>query len=294
MESIDPAQLASEYRAAIAHHILQNKEKINVIGFLATDRLASLTYANYTKHGCDDVGINFKLIKLSRLDMEEAILKANEDDEIHGIFIYYPIFTTEQDTYLKNLVSPYKDIEGLSDYWAKKLYSDTRIDQGNRHLESILPCTPLAIMKLLESLYRKEEGKAFEGKVISIFNRSEVVGRPLARLLSYEGAHVISFDEKGAMLFTKKSVEETDLDRKEALLISDIVITGVPNKKFKKIQKSELKNGAIGLNFSTIQNFELDALESLSAFIPRVGPLTIAMCLKNALKLYHNYSKKIT
>lgn len=65
-------------------------------------------------------------------------------------------------------------------------------------VKSILPCTPLAIVKVLEhvgvynSLLRY--GDRARGKVITVINRSEVVGRPLAALLANDGARVLSVD----------------------------------------------------------------------------------------------------
>jgi methylenetetrahydrofolate dehydrogenase (NAD+) len=65
-------------------------------------------------------------------------------------------------------------------------------------VKSILPCTPLAIVKVLEfvGVYNKllEWGDRARGKVITVINRSEVVGRPLAALLANDGARVLSVD----------------------------------------------------------------------------------------------------
>jgi methylenetetrahydrofolate dehydrogenase (NADP+) / methenyltetrahydrofolate cyclohydrolase len=83
--------------------------------------------------------------------------------------------------------------------------------------------------------------------------------------------------------------EARPVTREEALRQSDIVITGVPSPHFEKVRAEELKAGAICLNFSYIQNFEPEAKEAASIYIPRVGPMTVAMCMRNALQLYRNY-----
>ncbi|MBQ49872.1 MAG: methylenetetrahydrofolate dehydrogenase [Zetaproteobacteria bacterium] len=294
-QSIDPSNVAQNYRTIVRNTIKELDYKVNVVGFLTTDFGPSKTYADYTKFGCEDVGINFELRKVERLNLENAILEANRDPEIHGVFVYYPIFENQQDNYIKDQLNFTKDIEGLSQYWVRKLYSNQRIvNHNNQTFKALLPCTPLAIVKLLSEagIYRTDnQEQPLQGKAITIFNRSEVVGRPLAVMLANDGAKIYSFDEHGPQLFEKSKISEIAIDRASALEMSDVVITGVPNKSFPKIQLSEIKSGAICLNFSTIQNFEPDIIEKSSMFIPRVGPVTVAMCMRNALRLYENFHR---
>ncbi len=88
------------------------------------------------------------------------------------------------------------------------------------------------------------------GKRITIVNRSEVVGRPLAALLANDGAQVYSVDEKGILEFhrgqglslNKHEVFETEITLVDALNISDIVIAGVPSPHY-KIETKVLKEG---------------------------------------------------
>jgi len=118
-----------------------------------------------------------------------------------------------------------------------------------------------------------------------------VVGRPLAYMLSNDGARVYSFDINGGFVVDVNSSdhEARPVSRQDALDQSDIVITGVPSPHFEKVRAGELKSGAICLNFSYIQNFEPEAKDAASLYIPRVGPMTVAMCMRNALQLYRNY-----
>jgi len=286
MNKVNPSEISKPIRETIRNTIDQHKYKINMVGFLCNDDPAAEKYAQYTRSGCEEVGINFELIKVPRLEIENAIIEANANDEIHGIFIYYPIFNVEQDSYLKNLVSPHKDVEGLNQYWLSKLYNNIRFDDEQRAKKAILPCTPLAIVKMINHLDIDPSEKT-----MTIFNRSEVVGRPLATMLANDGARVYSFDEHGALLFEREKVSEVVIDRESALAKSDLIITGVPSKKFHKIQKSEIAKNTVGINFSTIKNFEEDTLGILEKYIPRVGPLTVTMCLRNSVRLFENYSK---
>ena len=127
---------------------------------------------------------------------------------------------------------------------------------------------------------------------MTIFNRSEVNGRPLAVMMSNDGALVYSFDINGPLLFRDAKPHEIDINRKEALAASDIVITGVPDKSFEKIRCDEIKAGTVCINFSSYPNFEDDIITHTDIYIPRVGPMTVAMCMRNTLRLFHNFHQK--
>lgn len=283
---IDPAAIAAKYRETLRSELGQLPERLKLVGFLSADSGPSTTYASYTSAGCTDVGIDFELRHESKLRMEESILAANTDPSVHGILIYYPVFGTQQDNYIKDLVEPAKDIEGLTTFWARRLYQNRRHLDPDCTKKSILPCTPLAVVKLLEEA---GVGAPLDGRTICIFNRSEVVGRPLASMLANDGASVFSFDIDGPLHFSGQQVLETDITRAEALERADVVITGVPSRSFKLVEAEEIKQGAICLNFSTLKNFHDDIRERASVFIPRVGPMTVTMALRNTVRLYRNF-----
>jgi methylenetetrahydrofolate dehydrogenase (NADP+)/methenyltetrahydrofolate cyclohydrolase len=143
--------------------------------------------------------------------------------------------------------------------------------------------------------YFGETSRPFEGRNVCIFNRSEVVGRPLASMIAHDGAQVFSFDVDGPLLFRagrgrddSHEVSETSITRAEALAQSEIVITGVPSKHFELVRAAELREHSLCVNFSTHKNFDEDIVGKAAAFVPRVGPMTILMAIRNALRLYHN------
>lgn len=292
MKVLDPNNIAAGFRDAVRREIAEEHLGINIVGILATTDPASVTYADYTRAGCEDVGIRFDLRSTDAEQVRAVLEEANQDPSVHGIFVYYPIWGDDRDAELRDLISPQKDVEGLSPHWIRKLYANERFDDEQRKFKAILPCTPLAIIKLLEATESYEPfGLPFDGQQITIFNRSEVVGRPLAYMLSNDGARVYSFDINGGLVVDVNSSdhESRPVTREEALSQSDIVITGVPSPHFEKVRAEELKPGAICLNFSYIQNFEQEAKDAASLYIPRVGPMTVAMCMRNALQLYRNY-----
>lgn len=289
MQILDPSDIARQYRDELRERLQSSRHRLKLVGFLSSEFSPSKTYASYTKAGCDDVGLDFELRHSDRLGLEAAIDAANGDPSVHGIMVYYPIFGGEQDRYLKDLVDVRKDIEGMNSFWARKLYHNDRYIDGSQTKKAILPCTPLAVVKLLESASARTGLVSLKGKCVTIFNRSEVVGRPLASMLSNDGARVYSFDVTGPLLFEAGIAHETSIARRTALQESDVIITGVPSREFPLVSASEIRQGAVCINVSTLKNFADDIAERASVFVPRVGPMTVAMALRNTLRLYDNY-----
>lgn len=290
-----PRVVAERYRAEIRQEIRALGTQLKVVGFLAGDYGPSLTYAEYTKNACEELGISYELRTCGRLELEQAIIEANTDASVHGIMVYYPIFGNEQDRYLKDVVDYRKDIEGLHSFWIHKLYENERIvDEAETSGKAVVPCTALATLKVLEAngAYGGSGTRPAEHKTVTIFNRSEVVGRPLAVMMSNDGAKVYSFDEFGPLLYENGRAREISISRRDAIKESNIVITGVPSKAFPKIEADELSPHTICLNFATIKNFTPEAEEASELFIPRVGPATVAMCMRNTLRLYRTYHAK--
>jgi len=202
----NPTQLAKRYFEEASHAVEACKGTPRVLGLIASTDKPSMAYANATKQRFLDVGMEYTLEQVGRLDLEARILEANEDSRIHGVFIYFPVFGNQQDDYLRNLISFTKDIEAGSQYWVRKLYANDRLAvDGDPTRKAVLPCTPLAIVKLLvelsvygdPSIKPGPSAKPLAGQTVTIFNRSEVIGRPLAVMMSNDGAEVLSFDETG-------------------------------------------------------------------------------------------------
>ncbi|WRT68965.1 uncharacterized protein IL334_005947 [Kwoniella shivajii] len=311
----------------------------HLVGILATKKDDARTYAEFTKKACEQIGINFELRLVGEarqgldgegvgIDVEEAILEANDDSHVHGIMVYYPIYGGRQDQYLQSVVSPQKDVEGLNHQFLFNLYHNIRFispltlrpipsshlptplsksaqtdDAPEGTVKSILPCTPLAIVKVLEHLgvYNKmlEYGDKARGKVITVINRSEVVGRPLAALLANDGARVISVDIDSIVEFSKRPSLSTTTSKfnphhittplpeftlAQALSISDVVISAVPVSSY-KVPTKDLKDGCVCVNVAGEKNFEADVRERASIYVPSVGMMTIAMLQRNLIRL---------
>jgi methylenetetrahydrofolate dehydrogenase (NADP+)/methenyltetrahydrofolate cyclohydrolase len=289
---LDPAILSKKYVRQVSEEIARTDVKIKVLGLIASDDKPSLAYAGATKQKFDAIGIEYNLRHVERLELEKEIDQANQDTSIHGIFIYFPVFHNQQDDYLRNRVDYRKDIEAGSNYWTGKLYANDRLAlSDDQRKKALLPCTPLAILKMLTEIgvYSNDQQRPISGKVVTIFNRSEVIGRPLAVMMSNDGARVYSFDLNGALEFVDASTRETGISRAQALMDSDIVITGVPGGSFEKVRCDEIKPNTVCLNFSSDPNFEDGIERHTNIYIPRVGPMTVAMCMRNTLRLHQNF-----
>lgn len=290
---IDPQQLAAPFLEELRSEV-QGLPPIRLVGILATDRADARSYSDTAARGCAKVGIGYEVREVASPEqVSRQIWQANQDPAVHGLIVYYPIFGGERDRSLQNEVDPEKDVEGLHGSWTQRLYNDERWVDEAEGKKAILPCTPVGVIKALEAMgvYKLDRGARHqaEGLEVTIFNRSEVVGRPLAALLAHDGASVWSFDVADVRRYTRGEVEPATISRADALARSDVVVTAVPSAEFPLIRAAELKPGATVINVSWVKNVHDDAQERAGKVLLRVGPLTVAMLLRNTVRLFRNY-----
>ncbi|KAG6298634.1 hypothetical protein E4U09_000624 [Claviceps aff. purpurea] len=300
--------LLAEVKDTLAKVQGTSPSKPTLAAFLANGDPAAVKYAEWSKKTCEDNGFEFDLRTVDKDLLEEEINKANGDDAIDGIIVYYPIFpqNPSHDTYVQETVELSKDVEGMRHKHLYNMYHNVRfLDPPENRKKSILPCTPLAVVKILEHLQIYNPilaaGNRLFGKTITVINRSEVNGRPLAALLANDGATVYSVDITGVQLFTRgqgiKSKrhhveDKKDWDLKECIPLSDVVIGGVPVESF-KVPTELIREGAVCINFSSFKNFDGPAIkEKASIYVPSVGKVTIAILLRNLVRLIANRPHK--
>ncbi|KAF9464801.1 methylenetetrahydrofolate dehydrogenase [Collybia nuda] len=330
--------IAAAFRDEVKRSLGECPKPPKLVGILATSSAPSKFYAEFTRKQCEELGVEFILKKTGAAlssdlgegdGVEEAIIEANEDEGVHGIMVYFPIFGVQQDHYLQQIVSPFKDVEGLHVKFHYNLYHNIRFIQPGSLLssapsqlpskvtvetdqpppgtvKSIIPCTPLAIVKCLEyaGVYNTilPYGDRAYGRIVTVINRSEVVGRPLAALLSNDGARVFSVDIDSIQEYTKRPhvqgseveqgqryhprhvVRHSNLSLQECLALSDVVVSAVPSASY-KVKTEWLKDGCVCLNVAADKNFEKDVRDKASLYIPAVGKVTILMLLRNLYAL---------
>lgn len=299
-ETILASTVAKPFVAELQQGLATLGRSPKLVGFLANTDPAAKMYADWTGKTCEEIGFTYEVRVVDKEELEEAIVTANEDDDVDGIMVYFPVFGNRQDQYLQQVVSKDKDVEGLSHLYVQNLYHNRRFLDKQETQKSVLPCTPLAVVKILEHLgvYNSviPYGNRLYGKTITVINRSEIVGRPLAALLANDGAVVYSVDLDGVQKFTRgdglklKKHHVTELDDmkwQDAALQSDVIITGVPSENY-KFPVEFVRYGAVCINFSSAKNFNPDVKEKAALYVPSIGKVTIAMLLRNLLRLIDN------
>mmetsp|Transcript_58985 Transcript_58985/g.109005 ORF Transcript_58985/g.109005 Transcript_58985/m.109005 type:complete len:340 (+) Transcript_58985:51-1070(+) len=312
-----PAEFASGARKVLADEIAVPFQKEiqeataglqvtpKLVGFLANEDPAAQSYAKWTEKAFKRDGLAFELRQVAENDLEEALEEANRDETVHGIMIYYPVFGqrpsfhgASHDDYLRDSVSPFKDVEGLCHFYRRSLYRNRRYVDDAGTKKCVLPCTPLAVVKSLEHLNVYDSslpiGERMRGKTVTVVNRSEVVGRPLAAMLANDGATVYSVDIDSVYVYLRGKLQVPEQEEATESLVrrSDIVILGVPSEKY-KMDPAWIKEGAIVVNVASHKNIDEQALLTTRPgvrYIPQVGKVTVSMLERNLLRLYQNWA----
>mmetsp|Transcript_5164 Transcript_5164/g.9783 ORF Transcript_5164/g.9783 Transcript_5164/m.9783 type:complete len:336 (+) Transcript_5164:102-1109(+) len=303
-------EVAKPFRQEVRHAVaaLDGQLAPKLVGFLANGDPAAKKYATWTGKAFEADGLRFELRQVEELELEQVLEAANRDPDIDGIMIYYPVFGQRpsfhggsQDDYLRDTVSPYKDVEGLNHYYRSALYRNRRFVDKASAKKCALPCTPLAVIKTLESLevYNKELplGNRMEGKVAVVVNRSEVVGRPVAAMLANDGATVYSIDVDSMYIFRRGRLDvcPAGMSIEEAVRSADIVILGVPSESY-KLDASLVKENAVVINVSTYKNIDEKALLAQRPgvrYMGQIGKVTVAMLERNLMRLSHNFGQDV-
>ncbi len=275
---IDGKKIASEIQKKILdevttlHNTRQTIPQITTI-IIGNDPAAAL-YLRLRDSACKTVGIRSQHIELPMTVSEKTVLDTihdlNINQDIHGILLQFPIPKNLFPERLMNAIDPKKDVEGFHPL------NMGRTLIGDEHL---VPCTPLAVLTILE-----HEHFDVKGKDVVVVNHSTVVGKPLTMLLLNRNATVSI-----CHVYTKHLKQYTSN--------ADVLITaaGVP----KLITKDHVKEGAFVIDVGIIQtkdgvcgDVDFQAVKEkagkLTPVPGGVGPVTIACSLQNMIKTYHN------
>jgi methylenetetrahydrofolate dehydrogenase (NADP+)/methenyltetrahydrofolate cyclohydrolase len=274
--TIDGNIVASVIKSRVKKDVENMKSKRLLIPSLGTILVgndpASAIYVKNKQKAAADVGINTKDYKMgsniSQKELIELIMKLNNDPDVHGILVQLPLPEAINEANVINTISPSKDVDGLTQTNAGMLFNGRA---------TLVPCTPLGIMQLLD--YYKIELESIDAIVL---NRSNLVGKPLAILLLQRNASVMVCHSKSKNLVDKiKSAE--------------LIVTAVGSRKRFALNSSMVKDGAIiidvgisrlmGRPVGDVEDFE-SMKEKASWITPvpgGVGPMTIAMLLSNTM-----------
>ncbi len=278
---IDGKKMAKEIIEGLKSRVEKLKKK-KIIPTLAIvllgDNPASKVYIRNKQRACEEIGLHSALYEFPEGMKEEKLIKLikklNKDKKIHGIIVQLPLPKYIDEKKILSTISPEKDVDGLHPFNIGNLLL------GN---EFIAPCTPKGIIRMLERMKIK-----IEKKNVVIVNNSNVVGKPLATMLTNRFATVTLCHVK-----TKYLREHT---KKADILIT---ATGVP----KLIKKGMVKEKAVvidgGIKYVQDKIFgdvDFDVIKDIASYITPVpggvGPMTVAMVLENTLILAEKFGGK--
>ncbi|WP_434329404.1 bifunctional 5,10-methylenetetrahydrofolate dehydrogenase/5,10-methenyltetrahydrofolate cyclohydrolase [Mycoplasma capricolum subsp. capricolum] len=254
------------------------KPKLAVI-LIGNDQASELYVSNKIK-ACNLVGIESMLLRfdenITSQTLSDQISQLNNDQLVDAILLQLPLPKHLNEQMFLQAITPLKDVDGFH-----------YINQGKmlEGYDTIYPCTPIGIINLLKA-YNID----VKSKDITIIGTSNIVGKPLAIMLSNMGA-TISMCNKNT-----KSL-------KKYTKISDIVISAT-GKQF-IITKDMIKKNAIVIDVGIIRDpitnkivgdVDFENVKELCSYITPVpggvGPMTVAMLLENTLQLYKKHIKE--
>jgi len=271
---IDGKEIAQAVKQRVKNAVVELKTQ-NITPCLATvlvgDNPASAIYVRNKHRACEEVGITTKDHKLSssitQSELNEIIDNLNKDNSVHGILVQLPLPDQLNEFETTSRISPLKDVDGLTPYNAGLLAMKKA---------ALVACTPSGIMEMFDYHHIN-----LQGKNVVLINRSNLVGKPLYHLLLERDATVITCHSKTKNL-------------KELCQSADIVITAVGDRNKFTLTPDMIKEGAVVIDVATsrlndklVGDSDFDSIIQKASFatpVPGgVGPMTIAMLLKNTI-----------
>jgi len=265
--------IAARIKEEIKKEIEKLVKKPVLACILVGENAGAEAYAKSQKKTADTVGIDYQFHKMSadttEADLIEFIQKLNTDKSINGMIIQMPLPKQIDYKKISRFISPEKDVEGLHPANIGKIVFGQA---------KLLPCTPAAVMELLN-----DAGIKLYGKEVVVVGHSEIVGKPLALLLLEKFATVsvchIGTSQAGKL--------------REHVGKAEIVVVAVG--KAGLIKGSDIKEGAIvidvGINRidgKIVGDVEFESASPKASLITPVpggvGPLTVTMLMRNTLE----------
>ncbi len=272
---IDGKAVSAKLREKLKEDVAAFVEKTGVTPGLAVvlvgEDPASAVYVRNKHRGCEEVGIRSDVYTLPAETTEEELLslleKLNADDKVHGILVQLPLPRHISEEKVIHTIRPEKDVDAFHPQNA-----------GNILLGkySFLPCTPAGVMELLAAYDIN-----ISGKECVVVGRSNIVGKPQALLL---------LEKNGTVTVCHSRTK----DLGEVTRRADILVVAIGRPCF--ITADMVKPGAVVIDVGINRkedgklcgDVDFDAVEpKASAITPvpgGVGPMTITMLLRNALR----------
>lgn len=272
MMLLDGKQVKKEILEELKSELLELSRPLGLTVIQVGDDPASKVYVGQKEKMALELGYNFNHIKLDESTTEEELLniidEINQDELVDGLLVQMPLPKHIDAKKVQNRIDPYKDVDGLCDINAGKLM---------HNVDTLVPCTPYGIMDMLEYY-----GVEVSGKNVVVIGRSDLVGKPIAQLMTNNNATVTICHSKTNNL-------------KEYTTMADILVVAIGKPNF--ITGDMIKENAViidvGINRidgKLVGDVDFQsAYEIASAITPvpgGVGQMTVAELGRNVLKAH--------
>lgn len=251
---------------------------------LVGENPASVIYTRNKKKFIENLGGNCEIINLPENITEKDLLKNIEDisinENIHGCFVQMPLPRHLSHLDVGQLIPPKKDVDG---FHAENLY---HVMTGKFNNETLLPCTPKGVIKLL-----KEYKIDLNGKDVVIIGRSMIVGKPLSFLFTAENSTVTICHSRTKNLSekTKKADIIVAAIGKANFLTSDFLDEKRKDQVIIDVGINKNEDGKLCGDVDT--NDMLDKCHAITPVPGGVGPMTIYCLAENLLVAAENTRK---
>ncbi|MCQ2610527.1 MAG: bifunctional methylenetetrahydrofolate dehydrogenase/methenyltetrahydrofolate cyclohydrolase FolD [Treponema sp.] len=279
---IDGKQIASDVRAEVAQKVAALKEKgINpcLAVILVGENPASVSYVTGKQKALAEAGMTDKSVHLPESTTEEELLalieKLNADKTVHGILVQLPLPKHINEDRVIMAIDPKKDVDGFHP-----------VNVGNMMIgrKAYLPCTPNGVTVLLKKMNIETSGKH-----CVIIGRSNIVGKPLAILMSQRSINstvtICHTGTKNMAEITKQADILVAAAGHAGTVTADMVKPGavVIDVGVNRIPDSSKKSG-----FRLVGDCDYETVKETASYITPVpggvGPMTIAMLMVNTLE----------
>ena len=238
---------------------------------IAGDNPASKVYVRNKTLAAEEIGVRSRLLEYGKevpeAELMQTVAALNADPAVHGILVQLPLPSHIDASRVLESIAPAKDVDG---------FHEANLGALMAGRPGVVPCTPLACMRLIE-----HAGVQVAGRRAVVVGRSNIVGKPLAHLLLQKDATVT--------ICHSKSADLAGICRSADLLVAAV---GRP----KLIGAEMVKPGAcvidVGVNRlpdgKLAGDVDFDAVKRVAGWITPVpggvGPMTIAMLLENCIR----------
>jgi methylenetetrahydrofolate dehydrogenase (NADP+)/methenyltetrahydrofolate cyclohydrolase len=293
MTILDGKKISNDIKDEIAEEVKKmkaNGEKVpHLAAVIVGNDGASLTYVGSKVRACERVGFESTLIQLSNTTSEVELLdtieELNNNDDIDGFIVQLPLPEQIDEQNVLLAVDPNKDVDG---------FHPTNFGKMALDMSTFIPATPFGILELLDR-YQVETS----GKHTVVIGRSHIVGRPMSILMGRKG-----FPGNSTVTLTHSRTKNIEQITKQA----DIIITALGKPEFLKADM--VKDGVVVIDVGITRvpdttkqrgyritgDVDFENVSKKASYITPVpggvGPMTIAMLLKNTLLARERHSKK--